>query len=405
MVSISRRPRILYVCPAWPHDHTYGGQLRALHIGRALKQVGHVHLLVIDAVPTGADAIEKTAAEFSLLGHIKGFKAETRSVGARLDWALNPRCNNAHGVLAGGDELLRLDHRVADADLVWFLKLRAANIPGRWHWPRSVMDIDDIPSVFADATRESTDRISGRVKAGLHTWIFRRRERLLLERFSVLSVCSEKDKRYLGFADRVHVVPNGFERPTCDPTYEPRQPPRIGFMGLFSYAPNSEGVRWFVDRCWPILKQSVPGIRLRLMGTGTDGPLKPNDPAIDGLGWVADAAAEIATWTAMIVPIHSGAGTRIKLPHAFSRRCPVVSTSFGAYGYQVEHGKHLLLANDPLSFAQSCLQLVQSPNFARDLAERAWQEFLRNWTWDAIAPSVTAAAEDCLRRASPLSAA
>jgi hypothetical protein len=32
------------------------------------------------------------------------------------------------------------------------------------------------------------------------------------------------------------------------------------------------------------------------------------------------------------------------------------------------------------------------------MAEHAWQEFLQKWTWESIAPSVWAAAEDCLRR-------
>lgn len=391
------RPRILYLCPAWPHDNAYGGQLRALHIGRALKQVGDVQLVVVNADAGQPDAMARTAAEFSLGDEIKG-AAAGRGWHDRLDWMLNPRCRNAHGLLAVPDELQRLDRLIADADLVWFLKLRSANILGHWHWPRSVMDIDDVPSVFAHATRQSSRRLTHRVQAQLHAWIYRRRERLLLERFSVLSVCSERDQRHLGFRERVHIIPNGFVRPSHPPRRAPAHPPRLGFMGLYSYAPNFEGVQWFVEHCWPELQRRIPGIRLRLIGAETDGPLKPLDPAIDGLGWVPDPAAEIATWSAMIVPIHRGAGTRIKLPDAFSRQCPVVSTTFGAYGYRVEHGKHLLLADTAPDFAQACARMVRFPTVARELALHAWDDFLRHWTWDAIAPAVGAAAEDCLRR-------
>lgn len=392
------RPRILYVCPAWPHDKAYGGQLRALHIGRALQQVGDVQLLVINAEPAQPDAAARTAAEFSLVGEIKGAPATSRRLRDRVDWALNPRCRNAHGLLAAPSEMHRILQLAADADLVWFLKLRTANLLDRWHWPRSVMDIDDVPSVFAHATRQASAALAHRMEARLHAWIFRRRERLLLERFTVLSVCSETDQRHLGFPDRVHVIPNGFARPARDPVHRPQHPPHIGFMGLYTYAPNFDGVRWFVEHCWPELKRTVPGIRLRLVGAETDGPLKPNDPAIDGLGWVPDPAAEVATWSAMIVPIRTGAGTRIKIPDAFSRRCPVVSTSFGAYGYPLEHGKHLLLADDAAGFVNACRQLIQFPDLGRSLAEHAWHDFLRRWTWDAIAPSVVATAEDCLRR-------
>ncbi|MEY4005634.1 MAG: hypothetical protein RLZZ221_1730, partial [Verrucomicrobiota bacterium] len=44
---MKRRPRILYLSPCWPHAPTHGGQLRALHIGRALKEVGDVRLLTV----------------------------------------------------------------------------------------------------------------------------------------------------------------------------------------------------------------------------------------------------------------------------------------------------------------------------------------------------------------------
>ena len=46
---MNRRPRILYLSPCWPHAPTHGGQLRALHIGRALRQVADVRLVIVAA--------------------------------------------------------------------------------------------------------------------------------------------------------------------------------------------------------------------------------------------------------------------------------------------------------------------------------------------------------------------
>jgi glycosyltransferase involved in cell wall biosynthesis len=99
-----------------------------------------------------------------------------------------------------------------------------------------------------------------------------------------------------------------------------------------------------------------------------------------------------------VIPLRLGGGTRIKLADAFSRKCPVVATRFGAYGYDVQSGKHVLLADDPQAFACGCIHLLRHPEFGRQIAEAAWQEFLRRWTWDVIAPKIWAAAEDCLRR-------
>ena len=173
--------------------------------------------------------------------------------------------------------------------------------------------------------------------------LLKRREHFWKERFSVLSVCSEADQQYLGGGEHVHVIPNGFERSAQESVREPTDPPRIGFIGLYSYLPNLEGMKWFVRECWPLIKEQVPDARLRLVGKDTDGPLKPNAPAVDALGYVADAGSEMATWSAMIIPIRQGAGTRVKIADAFSRKCPVVSTKLGAYGYDVQSGRELSL--------------------------------------------------------------
>ena len=102
----------------------------------------------------------------------------------------------------------------------------------------------------------------------------------------------------------------------------------------------------------------------------------------------------------MVIPIRLGAGTRVKIADAFSRKCPVVSTRLGAYGYEVEDGRELRMVddNDAGAFASACVALIRDREGAEAMAERAYEAFLEKWTWDAIAPRVWAAAEDCLRR-------
>ncbi|HZQ46804.1 MAG TPA: glycosyltransferase, partial [Verrucomicrobiae bacterium] len=166
-----------------------------------------------------------------------------------------------------------------------------------------------------------------------------------------------------------------------------------------SYQPNLSGVQWFIKECWPRIKREIPNARLRLAGKDTDGLLKPIAPDVDALGWLTEPAEEIATWSAMIIPLRFGAGTRIKIADAFSRKCPVVSTRLGAFGYDVQNGRELLLADSPAEFAAACVSLVRDPAQASAMAERAFAGFLEKWTWEAIAPRVKIAAEDALGRA------
>jgi len=69
--------------------------------------------------------------------------------------------------------------------------------------------------------------------------------------------------------------------------------------------------------------------------------------------------------TMTVVPIRFGGGTRIKILEALAHGVPVVSTRIGAEGLEVEHDRHLLLADTPEQFADACIAL------ARDGARRS----------------------------------
>ena len=63
-----------------------------------------------------------------------------------------------------------------------------------------------------------------------------------------------------------------------------------------------------------------------------------------------------------------------------------------------------MLADKPDDFAQACVSLIRDRPAASAMADRAYAGFLQNWTWDAIAPRVWAAAEDALRLGSRVAA-
>lgn len=391
--------RILYICSAWPHGPSFGGQLRSLHIGRALRHLGHVSVLTVSSDAEDRTAREETTAEFEVLPPILPHTTADGGVPGKLRRMLDPRCMGVHGLAVSTDDQCRVAAFAAEYDLVWVLNSRTPNILQRWQWPHAHLDIDDVPSTYLRSVAQSDDSPARRWKARIQQRLMHRRERLWAQRFTTLSVCSQPDKDYLGGSENLHIIPNGYQRPATEPLRNLKlEQLRLGFIGLYSYAPNGDGVRWFLKECWPAIRSAVPGIRLRLIGKDTDGPLRPAEPDVDALGWVADSAAEIATWSAMIVPIRFGGGTRIKIAEAFSRKCPAVSTRLGAFGYELTDRKQIRLADDPAGFAQACIDTVHRPEEASTMAERAWTEFLEKWTWEAIAPNVWKAAEDCLRR-------
>jgi len=396
-------PRILFVSPHSLNRMTGASEARAVQTARALQTMGEVCTVVLDSEGWAQEWAALTNPEFRLEQRFEIHPFPNLTPYQKLRWLYDGRLNYPHGTGVNAAGLAQLQDLARQFDLIWFCKLRGANQFPQWAWPRSFVDIDDVPSTYALAELQNAQSLKAWLQAWLRYQSWHRRDRLLGERFDALGVCSEPDRQYLktlGVNKPLHVIPNGFDAPKAEPFRQPAAPPRFGFIGIFDYAPNHEAAQWFARECWPLIKHELPGARLRLVGRESDGPLKPRGPEIDGLGFVPDPAAEMGTWTAMIVPIRTGAGTRGKIAHAFSAKCPVVSTTLGAHGYELESGHEAIIADTPEDFARACVQLACDPARSQRMAECAWKAFLERWTWDAILPRIHAAVEDCLRASS-----
>jgi glycosyltransferase involved in cell wall biosynthesis len=195
-----------------------------------------------------------------------------------------------------------------------------------------------------------------------------------------VALSSEEDSILLGARDNIRVIPNGFDIPEASLS---RRTSRLGFIGSLDYWANRDGLGWFLGDIWPAVTRRSPNMTLRIMGKG---PPMPGfeQPGVEPLGYIEDTAAEWASWTALVVPLRIGGGTRIKILEAFARRCPVISTSLGAYGLQAEDGLHYLKAETPADFAKAVARLANNPDLQDTLTAAAHDHFLRNFTWEKI---------------------
>jgi glycosyltransferase involved in cell wall biosynthesis len=399
--GVQVRPKILFVTSHWPLAPAYGAQQRVVNLGRLLSRFGDLSLVIVPTDPEDEETVRRTEREFKVRKVIRPSLTKSerlfRRTNERFRHEFDPTYLATDPYVVNDQDRKGLQELIQQHDLVWVHTIRTANWFRIYKWPASVLDVDDLPSRQLMSAAHASSSVVGRLLDMRRSMIWQRRERLLSERFSVLSVCSEDDRKYLGFQKSVHVIPNG-----CHPLPAQRSPsvefPRIGLIGNYMFPPNAEGAKWFIRAVWPMIKSKLPSAQLRLIGRGSEGRLTGLGPDIEGLGWLEDPEDEIASWSAMIVPIRTGSGTRVKLAEGFARKCPVVATTIGAFGYNVHHGEELLLADRAKDFASACVLLLSDPSLRDTLSERAHKRFLHEWTWDSFEGTVGAVIEECLAR-------
>jgi glycosyltransferase involved in cell wall biosynthesis len=364
-------PRILFLSNVAPVGPLFGMRLRTNQTLRLLQQVGRVTIALMprEDVDQTLDpgTLEEIRVRYDLAMVSTLLRRPTKGLAATLHRELDSTYMGGHGWGVVAPDVRRLEELCESHDLIWVQRSLLADALGRWRWPRAVIDVDDLLSQY-HKTRARRQRDPRQFLLEMRrSWLWRRREARLPERFASVVVCSEADKQSLGNGDRVHVVPNGFASLNHgDPSK--RIPKRIGFIGAFGYEPNRDGVNWFIDKVWPRVRSQMPDAEFRIVGAGADDRWQRID-GVTVLGHLDQSCSELETWSCAVVPLQVGAGTRVKIAEAFARGLPVVSTSVGAFGYAVANGRELLLADRPDEFATACVRVCLTPGVAETLGQ------------------------------------
>jgi len=165
-----------------------------------------------------------------------------------------------------------------------------------------------------------------------------------------------------------------------------REPGSMLFVGSFRHVPNLLAIEWFVEQVLPQILEQRPDARLVVAGSDPPPPglFSKATRAVELLGFVEDIRTELMCRGVFVCPILSGSGVRVKLLEAFAAGIPVVSTTVGAEGLARCDGEFCALADDPAEFARKVLEILNAPDQARAMTERARQEVEANWDIPAL---------------------
>ena len=110
-------------------------------------------------------------------------------------------------------------------------------------------------------------------------------------------------------------------------------------------------------------------------------------------GQVKDVRDYMATARALIVPLRSGGGTRLKILEGLSFGVPTVSTSIGAEGLDLVPGEHLLIADEPRSFADAVLAILDDAALRARLRASGRQFVEEHYDWRVVQDHLRAVLE------------
>ena len=207
--------------------------------------------------------------------------------------------------------------------------------------------------------------------------------------------------RRLGAKVPVHVAPVGIEAGSFPDLSGTGDPNTLVFLGSLDWRPNLEAVRWFLRSAWPLVRKEVPGARFLVAGSNPPNGLEEavRGAGVRFVGRVPDARAFIASGAAMVVPLLSGGGMRVKIVEAMALGVPVVSTRLGAAGIDAVADAEILLADDPADLAAGCAALLADRDRATSVGRAGRMRVFEAYEADELGRELLRFLEERLPRA------
>jgi GT2 family glycosyltransferase len=178
------------------------------------------------------------------------------------------------------------------------------------------------------------------------------------------------------------------------PSYESRRD--LLFVGNFNHAPNVDAMVNFVGHVWPALRQRLPNVRLRIVGSNVNPAIQSlRGDGVDLVGYVADLRREFDHARVAVAPLRFGAGFKGKVAGAIAAGLPNVLSPVAAEGMGLASGETCIIAEIGDPFVDAVERLYTDDPLWTRISQAGLALARREWTREHAATRLL----DFLRKA------
>lgn len=386
----------LFVTEMFPYPLDTGGNVRTFNLLKGLASEHRVTLVATtrgEVEPQHLDAVREFCEQIRLVPVERPSPVKDLRMLAGSLLSAQPFVLVRHRYRAVRDELKAL-LRQGDArfDVVHFNHLDAAMYAA--DMPSTAKRVLDQHNVVANQVRTTLANERHPLRNVLLRYELKKLqsyEAALCNQMQRCLACSQADAESLqqmGVVADTAVIPNGVDLDYFRPVpLESTSAREVVFLGTLDYDPCERAVWYFCTEILPLIRRTIPDLRFVAVGRNPSQRLQDlaaADPLIVLTGRVEDVRTHVQRARAFAVPLLAGSGTRLKILEAMAMGIPVVSTTIGAEGLDVNNGEHAWIADTPADFAAAVIRVLTDLPQAREMSHKARLLVEALYGWPAI---------------------
>ncbi len=391
--------KVLYIIPYTPVNPTFGGSLRIYHI---LDHLCRHHDVTVAgfSIPEDEKRLVKNFPQLAGKTHF----IKSPALGKSARWVQFKSLFTSHSYWhqsTRSEAFQTLLDKLLKVNSFDIIQCEFPSL-AMYRYESDAIKIIDCHNVEFDNFRRMA-KVKNPLKKmyyRLESYKFYQEETAICKKQDALFVTSDRDISI--FDEEVpevpkYLVPNGVDASYFLPSKTTPKPYSMIFVGMMKYVPNYDGMIYFLDEIFPRIQEQFPEATITIIGKNPPTSItRRAGKNVIVTGFVEDTRPYIENASVYVVPLRMGGGTRLKIIEALSMKKPLVTTSIGCEGIDIENKESALIADDPQEFADAVMKLFSNKELCKKLTDSGYKIVIDKYRWKSIGNHIDLAYEELI---------